>query len=825
MHILLVDDNPADRELIRRTLLKEFPEAVFTEIVRERDLMEALERGDFDLVLTDYRLHWSDGLKVLDQVRQRYPYCPVIMVTETGSEEVAVAGMHAGLSDYVLKRHMRRLPLAIRRCLEEMQLRRERDEVVRRLQVSEARYRELFEQIPIGLYITTPQGDILDANPAMVSMLGFPDLDSLRRVRVYDLFARPEERAREQALLYRDGIVQGFEVELRRYDGSTIWARDHCRAIYDEIGQVVRYEGALEDITWHKQAEEEQHQHWARIHLLNQITRAIAERQDLYSVFRAVLRRLESDLPVSCSCIGLWDRVTNAFTVVAHGPLSEKCLGPFLPIGAIIPVMETGLQNVFQGQTVSVPDTRKISLPVTQKLAETGILSVVAVPLMVEDQPIGVMVVGRQEVEGFRTAEAEFLHTLAEHVALAAHQTRLYQDLQQAYNELRRTQRAVMEQERLRAMGQMASGIAHDINNAVSPIVLYARLIASNAQMDPQTREWARLILLATEDVANTVKRLQNFYRPRGEEPFKPMDLNRIVEEAIALTRPYWRDIPQERGATIQVERALDESLPTIAGLESELREALVNLIVNAVDAMPEGGTLTVRTAHAEPQRGFPGTAILEVSDTGVGMDEKTRERCLEPFFTTKEGRGSGLGLSIVYGVVQRHEGRIEIESAPGRGTTVRLLLPIQETKGEVEEEAAEVPLRPLRILFIDDEPLLRDAMREWLMEQGHTVEVADGGKTGLDAFERALERGEPFEIVITDLGMPYLDGREVARRVKARSPHTPVILLTGWGVRLEDERIPASVDYVMSKPPRLQELQRAMRRLVSSQPSHLPAA
>jgi len=279
----------------------------------------------------------------------------------------------------------------------------------------------------------------------------------------------------------------------------------------------------------------------------------------------------------------------------------------------------------------------------------------------------------------------------------------------------------------------------------------------------------------------------------------------------IDLTRARWSDMPLQRGIVIEVGTDLAADLPAIMGVESEIREALINLILNAVDAVPNGGVLTVRTKAANGAAGPEhGHVQVEVADTGAGMDEETRRRCLEPFFTTKGERGTGLGLAMVYGVVQRHGGDVEIESTPGQGTAVCLRFPVPATLAAAPaagESGFIVPSR-LRLLVVDDDPILLKSLRDTLEVEGHIVITANDGQAGIDAFRTARERGEIFAAVITDLGMPHVDGRRVASAVKDLSPTTPVILLTGWGQRLlSEDDIPPHVDRVLSKPPKLREL------------------
>jgi signal transduction histidine kinase/ActR/RegA family two-component response regulator len=397
------------------------------------------------------------------------------------------------------------------------------------------------------------------------------------------------------------------------------------------------------------------------------------------------------------------------------------------------------------------------------------------------------------------------------------------QDLGRAYEELRQTQQTVMQQERLKALGQMASGIAHDVNNALSPVVGFADLLVRTERgLSPSAIKYLQHIQTSGQDIAHIVARLREFYRRRDErEALFPLHLNRIADQVIDMMRPLWRDIPQRSGVVVELETQFDAGLPELAGIESEVREALTNLILNAVDAIPNGGKIIVRTRvlgwafKGEGERS-PTHAVLEVSDSGVGMDEQTRKRCLDPFFSTKGKRGTGLGLAMVYGVVQRHEGTIEIESAPGQGTTVRLIFPIREAlPGDTAEPGPDAARTPLRILCIDDEPLLRELLHDTLEGDGHRVQIADGGQAGVDAFRAAHRRGPPFDVVVTDLGMPHLDGCQVAKAVKAESPGTPVILLTGWGSFMKaDGDLPAEVDAVLSKPPQAKELREALNRL-----------
>jgi len=556
----------------------------------------------------------------------------------------------------------------------------------------------------------------------------------------------------------------------------------------------------------------------ARLHLLHQITRAIGERQDIQSIFQVVIRTLEEHLPVDFCCICLYDPAENCVIVTSVGLHSEAlAMELAMSAQARIEIDQNGLSQCVQGRLVYEPDITQVPFPFPQRLARGALRSMVAAPLLVESKVFGVLIAARQQAHGFSSGECEFLRQASEHVALAAHQVQLYSALQQAYEDLRQTQKAVMQQERLLALGQMASGIAHDINNAISPVSLYTEsLLEQEPGLSPRARGQLETIQRAIDDVAQTVARMREFYRQReAQMTLLPVDMNAIVQQVVDLTRARWSDMAQQRGIAIEMRTELAPHLPSIMGADNEIREALTNLIFNAVDAMPNGGPLILRTRLTQER----GVVQVEVIDAGIGMDEDTRRRCLEPFFTTKGERGTGLGLAMVYGTMQRHGADIEIESAVGTGTTMRLsfAVPTRTAVGAVASATAGV-VPPLRILIVDDDPLVLKSLRDTLEADGHAVTTADGGKAGIDAFLSARAQGNPYPVVITDLGMPYVDGRQVSSAIKTAAPETIVLLLTGWGQRLvADGDIPPHVDRVLSKPPKLRELREALAQYLGA--------
>jgi signal transduction histidine kinase/CheY-like chemotaxis protein len=613
---------------------------------------------------------------------------------------------------------------------------------------------------------------------------------------VISLVARTQRRKRE-VLIHADELDQ-------RVQSRTA-----------ELNQAV--EALKSEITQHKHTAQRLQTQLERLNLLDQITRAIGERQDVRSIFQVVIRTLEDSLPIDFGCVCLYDAHAAEVVVNCVGVRSEAlAMQLAMTQEAHISIDQNGLSQCVRGRLVYEEDVSQIKFPFPQRLASSGLRAFVAAPLLFESQVFGILIAARRESHSFSSGECEFLRQLSEHVALASHQSEVYTALQQAYDDLRQTQQAVMQQERLRALGQMASGIAHDINNAISPVALYTEmLLEQEAGLSKRTREYLETTQRAIGDVAHTVARMREFYRQHEPElVLSPVDLNTLVQQVIDLTRARWADMPQQRGIMIELVSELGKDLPPVAGIESEIREALINLVFNAVDAMPEGGKLAVRTKITETAADTRHVAV-EVADSGVGMDEDTRRRCLEPFFTTKGERGTGLGLAMVYGVIRRHNAEIEMESAVGQGTTVRLGFPVAVNSAETQSAQPDAMPPRLRILSVDDDPLLIKSLRDALEADGHAVVSANGGQEGIDAFRAAEQRDERFAVVITDLGMPYVDGRKVATAIKNDSPTTPVILLTGWGQRIIAEGdIPPHVDRVLNKPPKLRELRAALAEL-----------
>ena len=419
---------------------------------------------------------------------------------------------------------------------------------------------------------------------------------------------------------------------------------------------------------------------------------------------------------------------------------------------------------------------------------------------------------------------------------------------EQAEQHIEELSRYITEQERIReqfaqieklsALGELASGVAHDFNNALAGILGRAQLMMMKTK-DPEVLRGLQIIAKAAQDGAHTVKRIQNFARQRRDRDFELVAIDQLLLDVTEMTRPRWKARAEAANVHITFGSRI-ETDALVMGDDSELREVLINIVFNAVDALPEGGEITLSTMERNE------VIEISISDTGIGMSPEVRSRIFDPFYTTKGKAGLGLGLAVSYGIILRHGGMINVESEVGRGTTFRITLPMAKGEPKATTEAKSIlkdacgvpPATALvalpsqaqssqsgriRILVVDDEAPLREILREILEHEGHEVVLAEGGCQALELF--AVEK---FDAVFTDIGMPGMNGWELARSIRARDQRIPLAIITGWGDAVSaQEQEAAGVGWVVTKPvtaDRIRELaQEVFRYLNSSDESTTP--
>ena len=372
---------------------------------------------------------------------------------------------------------------------------------------------------------------------------------------------------------------------------------------------------------------------------------------------------------------------------------------------------------------------------------------------------------------------------------------------------------AMAQSEKLRALGQMASGIAHDLNQSLMLVASYSDLASQALVQDPQNVADIQDLLTTTSQAAldggETVKRLLLFTRAAPEQKTEVVDLGDILRDAARLTAPRWRDAAQAEGRPIDLQVEVADNA-TVLGSRAQLRELMTNLIFNAVDALPTGGAISLKVVTEG------GKGIIEVADSGMGMSAEVQERVFEPFFTTKGEAGTGLGLAMVFRIVEQHGGHIEVRSVPGDGTTFSMTFPLIEVSAELTPTSVaqlESP-RVLRILMVDDEPMMTKAVARMLKPSGHLVSVAGSGE---EALQKLAE--QTFDVVVSDVGMGTgMNGWDLAQEVRGRWPGLRFLLATGWGASLDPgEARSRGVEAVLSKPYQLADLLHALARTDSA--------
>ncbi|PYM27386.1 MAG: hypothetical protein DMD78_02160 [Candidatus Rokuibacteriota bacterium] len=550
-----------------------------------------------------------------------------------------------------------------------------------------------------------------------------------------------------------------------------------------------------------------------KLSTLNEVVELASRIPQLQDLLSLVLERTMRTVRATIGSIMLLDHDRGVLRVVAGRGLPDGVVGQ-----AEVPVGQGVAGKVLQlGEAVLVEDISTDPRFARPNDAKYGSGAFMCLPVRVEDRVIGVVNLAKAASApaspAFTPTDLQFLNTLMTHVAYAVDNARLLQEanlstnrLRRAMEDLRTTQTRVVEGETLRAVGQMASGMAHHVNNLLAVISGRTQLLLAR-MTQPEIRRPLEVIQRATFDAADVVRRVLGFTAAQPVAEQAAVDLNEVVREVVELTRPRWRDEAQMHALALDVALELGE-IPRVAGEAPALREVIMNLLFNAIDAMRESGRIRIATWAADHW------AYCSVTDTGVGMSDEVRRRAFEPFFTTKGPQGTGLGLSVAHGIVQRHGGELSLRANDGRGTVVTMRLP--QALAAAASAPVETPAGPpLRVLVIDDEAAVRDALADTLADDGHSVIQAATGKDGL----ARLAEGARVDVVITDLGMPDMTGWDVARAVRAQRPGLVIGLVTGWAVALEmndDER--RAVDFVIAKPYTVEALRTALARVTPTE-------
>ncbi len=614
--------------------------------------------------------------------------------------------------------------------------------------------------------------------------------DAQRDSRYRPIVGAPDARSWLGVPLLGQGQVYG--VLILESDQPDRYGDEELRAIAALGSQAAI---AIENARLYAQAQERTLQ----LEVITRVTQEVSTRdvaRELPGILRTIIHQIRRVVPCDYAALALRSEHDDSFLFETVYDFAVRDWAD-LPPGRRVPAEGTPWQTACRtGTALLQGELIRSAFEYDRGLAAGGLRSGVVMPIVGASRALGTLDFASREPLAYGQAQVATLRELSHYLGTALHNARLAQEREETATKLARTQEHLNLVDKVRAVGQLASGVAHDFNNLLAGILGNAQLLLFEAASDDQ-REMLRVIERAAKDGAETVRRLQGFARMEHDSPMTEVRLDMLARDAIDITRPRWRDVAQSRGATIEIARSLQPVTP-LAGRPAELREVLTNLIINAVDAMPKGGQLSVATYDDKVSGDGLGDVVIEVADTGVGMSPEVQARIFEPFFSTKGEQGTGLGLAVSLGIVQSHGGQIEVETAPGQGTRIGVRLPVRDAE-QAGREPAPRPQNapPSRILLVESEAMIRDAAVRLLARWEHSVTPAENGAQALATFAA----GE-FDLVITDLGMPDMNGWDLLEQIRARDPQVPTVLITGWGRQLSgDEARARGADFVIEKP------------------------
>ena len=601
---------------------------------------------------------------------------------------------------------------------------------------AEEKYRTLVSNVQEGVFISTPQGRFLDFNDALLRMSGYENREELMAVDIPGAFYKnAADRERLKKLLNEHGAVADFEFEMRRKDGEVRTMLESSITVRDAAGNVTAYQGFLQDITERKQAELEIRRRNRELMVLNSICQTLTESVELTDSLHRTLRQMAELFSLDATSLYLFDESgTKLRRVAAAGHRSEY--SRHFPAVSVKPEL---LQHIKEAHATFI-SAQGLPLPAVFRDAQIkeGIATAYIVILWSKDRVIGGLVVGTRAPREFSPADVNLLIAVGSQISSAIDRSILYEETRQAYENLRRTQEQLLHSERLAAVGQLISGVAHELNNPLTAILGYSQLLTSSGQLGQQGVEYSEKLYKQAQRTHRIVQNLLSFARQHKPERI-PVKMNQAVEETLAL-RDY--DL---RMSNIRVHLDLSPDLPMTAADPHQLQQVFLNMVNNAVDAILEGSTegdLWVCT-RMEGER-----LVIEFTDSGPGV--KDAARVFDPFYTTKPvGKGTGLGLSICYGIVTEHGGTIRVRNIPGRGACFTIELPCQpiSASGSFSDAPKADSGRSAHILLLDHDESVLEAVSTFLRGRDHRVHSA----RSMQGARTVLEQ-EDFDVIIADL-------------------------------------------------------------------------
>lgn len=638
-------------------------------------------------------------------------------------------------------------------------------------------------------------------NAAFTQMTGYSADEARRQADLLDRLVHADDaRLMDLGEMEIGERRDWFHVRWVARDGHVVPTEQTLSLVPGDVGKPL-LEGIVRDLSASHALHEGMQDQFRRAEVLNALALATARHRDVGALCHAIACLLEEMLPVESANIKLLGADGETLEVVARGPRS-RMLATSLGNGdrREVALNREGLERCVRGLDVLVADTRTKSSPTHARMASLGILSTLAVPLRVGSRLTGVLGLTSQSADGFSAGDRAFYGPMSEHVALAIDRLRSQAAMEMAYEALRASQEQALERERLQAMADLAASLCAHLDNSLSAVSVLASVGLRSKGLSQDLQHCLGRIMGASNEVSATFATLRQFYRRRDpSEAVSPMDLNLLLDDLIQQGAQGARGGSLDRSSEIGF-RTMLEAQQAVLGNPAEMRDVFSELIRNARQAAPPGSEILVCTWDE------PGAVAVSVRDEGPGLEESVRRRMVEPYFTTGAPDRTGLGLSICWGVLGRHNARLSVESEKGQGATFIVRIPVgggAETVVTAGQRRGGLPR--LNILVCEDEAMVRDQIQEMLREMGHGVMTTGNG---WDAVQKLAE--SVFDVVLTDLRMPLMGGLEVAREVKRSSPRTPVILLATLA-ESSAMAAPEHIDLVTCKPATARSLEEAL--------------
>ncbi|MBU7016893.1 MAG: PAS domain S-box protein [Theionarchaea archaeon] len=676
--------------------------------------------------------------------------------------------------------------------------RRQMEELLR---LSEEKYRSLIENLNIGVYRVTPgkEGDFVDVNQAFVTMMGYDTEDDILRLKVSDIYFDPQQRMHFSEKMSREGFLKKEELILKKKDGTPIIASDTGKAVRDREGTVLYFEGILEDITERKKAEQELRQY--RHHLEELVKeRTIALTQANVKLQQEVVERTLMEESLAAEK----ERLAVTLRSIGDGVITTDTEGTIVLINKAAELLTGYTAEEATGNPLDTvfciinEQTRSpCKNPVTRVLSQGAVVGLGNNTVLISR-------------DGTERVIADSGAPIRDHMSRIIGVVLVFRDV----TEKRKREQELLRTQKLESLGNLAGGIAHDFNNILTGIMNNAALARIYTT---DNRAGARLTKIekASMQARNLTQQLLTF--SKGGSPIKKTtSLNKVIRDSTSFAL---------RGSNVRCHFYISDELSPADIDEGQISQVINNLIMNADEAMPEGGVIQVRAENVVVgEESFflqKGTYTrISIEDQGVGIPEKYLSRIFDPYFTTKQ-KGSGLGLATAYSIIKRHNGHLNVESEVGVGTTFHIWLPASRDSLKREEIQPHTPIKGEgRILFMDDEETIRDAAREVLTYLGYTVEFAEDGREAIELYKKRLGSQESFDIVIMDLTIPGgMGGKEALSALLEIDPHVKAIVSSGYSTD------PIMADFrkygfkgVVTKPYSIEELSETLNRMMERQ-------